>query len=203
MSRRNKEICWGVGHIACCSTMYRKTVNTSSSGSIIFTRVTTYRKVIEFSDRGRQKWNVNNDPRDGGNIDVISHNFNTSEFSCAVGIASLNRSEEVIEKRYMLVKYLIKHLSCYKDFLRVMEFPEGSSPFLLPVMFTEKGLRYREDIYSKLEEKKIPYAGSYPCFAYDWKFTTMLFNRNIFDKLFRRYQRKVHQKNVILSNKEL
>ncbi len=185
------------GHISCFSTMYRKTFNTSSSGGIVFTRNEEYyRSAVEYSDRGRRKWNIESNLRDGGDVSTISHNFNTSELNCASGISSLRRIDEAIEQRMMLVRYIIKNLSAYSKFLAVMPFPNGSSPFLVPITFTKHGIGHKKELFREFDKHEIPYAQTYPCFAYDWNITKLFFENNIFKKLTRSYSRNVSKKNA-------
>ena len=97
------------GSIACFSSMYRKTFNTSSSGGMVFSKQQLlYQKAVEYSDRGRKKWDLSMNAKDGGDIDILSHNFNTSEISCAIGLSSLERIDMAINKRCQLVEYLKK-----------------------------------------------------------------------------------------------
>tara|TARA_B100001173_G_C15798120_1_gene466420 strand:+ start:41 stop:670 length:630 start_codon:yes stop_codon:yes gene_type:complete len=159
--------------------MYRKTLNTSSSGGIVFTKdEALHRIATEYADRGRKKWNKSADARDGGDIERFSLNFNSNELSCAIGIASLQRLDTTIAKRRQLLDHIIKNTQKYHEYLKVMEFPSGSYPFLVPIIFTDKGLEYRERLFEILDANKIPYAREYPCFAHDWKCVKDYFSRN-------------------------
>ena len=172
------------GEIAVVSTMYRKTLNTSSSGGIVFTRnEMVYRSVIEYSDRGRRKWDEKSDARDGGDITRLSLNFNIGEFSSAVGIASLGRVDEVIRKRTSLIRRLETGLKSLDKFLSIMKFPDGCSPFLVPIVLTQMGLDQRDNIFRTLHEYEIPFASTYPCFAFDWQITQKLRKMLIWDRI--------------------
>ena len=185
------------GSIACFSSMYRKTFNTSSSGGIVFTKhQTLYQKAVEYSDRGRKKWDLSINAKDGGDIDIISHNFNTSEISCAIGISSLERIETAINKRCKLVKYLIEHISRYNKFVKLMDFPTGSSPFLVPITFTEQGSTLRNKLFREFEGKNIPFAKSYPCFVHDWKIVKKFYSKKSIMGLNNILRKNVYQENA-------
>ena len=159
-----------LGDYAIFSTMYRKTLQTSSSGGIVFTKNSdNYKKAVEYSDRGRPKWSESMSKELEGDISRFSLNFNTSEFACSVGLASLARIDEAIAERNRLVTQLKTSLKPLSKFLDVMDFPDGASPFLVPIILTDMGLREKEIIFDALSQACIPYAPKYHCFAYDWK----------------------------------
>lgn len=185
------------GSIACFSSMYRKTFNTSSSGGMVFSKQQwLYQKAVEYSDRGRKKWDLSMNAKDGGDIDVLSHNFNTSEISCAIGLSSLQRIDMAINKRCQLVEYFKDHISKYSNFVKLMEFPTGSSPFLLPITFTERGNTLRNKLFRELEDKNIPFAKSYPCFVHDWKIVKRFYSKKSIMGIRNILKRTLYQKNA-------
>jgi dTDP-4-amino-4,6-dideoxygalactose transaminase len=169
------------GDISVFSTMYRKSLHTSSSGGVLFTKsVNLYHSIVEYSDRGRSKWDSKTTKFDEGNVKKLSLNFNTNEFSCAIGIASLARINSTISRRMSLVKRLVRKLSPANRYLDVMKFPEGSSVFLVPIIFTSDGQKHMAKLFDVLTANSIPHAPEYHCFAYDWdlaKRNTKLVNR--------------------------
>jgi hypothetical protein len=61
-----------------------------------------------------------------------------------------------------------------------MKFPEGSSVFLVPIIFTSDGQKHMAKLFDVLTANSIPHAPEYHCFAYDWdlaKRNTKLVNR--------------------------
>ena len=104
--------------------------------------------------------------RDGGDVVRFSSNYNTSEISCAIGLFLLLT---MLSKRRALLDYLANHLNGLTAYLNIMEFPDGSYPFLIPIRFTNQGLQLRSKLYESLENDSIPFAKEYPCFAFDWK----------------------------------
>ena len=157
------------GDIGIFSTMYRKSLHTSSSGGVLFTKsLDLYHTIVEYSDRGRAKWDSSTSKFDEGNVKKLSLNFNTSEFACATGIASLARITSTTSRRMSLVKRLVRNLLPVNKYLDVMTFPEGSSVFLVPIILTFDGQQNRTKLFDMLTENSIPYAPEYHCFAYDW-----------------------------------
>ena len=113
----SNEFVGTLGDVACFSTMYRKTIHTGASGGIVFTKnERLYKRIIEESDRGREKWNSNVNLRDPGDCSHSALNHNTNEFSCAIGLASLNRVTETINKRLEFLNDLSNNLRDKKIF---------------------------------------------------------------------------------------
>jgi len=117
------------GDISACSTMYRKTLQTGSSGGIVYTQSRDlYHKLLEYSDRGKPIWSDGYDQRDPGQASLVSLNYNTNELGCATGIASLKRIDDVIKKRQDF-KAKIYNIIGYYPQLILSIFENHSSPF--------------------------------------------------------------------------
>ena len=56
-----------------------------------------------------------------------------------------------------------------------MEFPEGSSPFLIPIIIKI----IKEILYLVVKEYQIPFAETYNCFAFDWKISRLKIKQNL------------------------
>jgi len=178
-----------VGAVSIFSTMYRKSLHTSSSGGLVYTNDhDVYKRAVEYSDRGRPKWDKNHDGRMPGDCLRLSHNFNTSELACAVGLASLSRIEETIKKRQYVSQLLCSQLKAYSDHLSPMEHAGGSSPFLLPLIFTGSETK-RKLLFAQLQECSIPFAPRYNCFAYEWPITKNFLRPGLLSRL-RRFPKK-------------
>lgn len=88
------------GDLAVFSTMYRKAHITGSSGGVVFTKSEKmYWKARAYADRGKPFYAASFNERDPRNYLFPALNLNTDEISCAIGIASLERLEETIQKR--------------------------------------------------------------------------------------------------------
>ena len=124
--------------------MYRKTLHTGSSGGIVYTnKFETYKRVLEFADRGRPTWEENYNSRDPGSAVTHSLNYNTDEISCAIGNASLSRIDEtIIGRRYFKEK--IYELLENNKYLILPEFKKHSSPFFQAVFVKDEFLPIKE-----------------------------------------------------------
>ena len=192
----NNKYVGNFGDVAAFSTMYRKTLHSCSSGGIIYTRNhNIYKKVIEYSDRGRKKWDPEYNTKDIGSIDA-GLNYNTNEISCAIAQASLARVEKTIQERRRLLKMLQEGLGDLKQYLKVMTFGEHPSPFLVPIIFTSEGLKKKDELFKIFDNEGIPYAASYQCFAHDWSFTNKYLKNNFWNFLFRRGKKNIYSANA-------
>jgi len=162
------------GMISACSTMYRKTLQTSSSGGIIYAKnIEDYRRVLEISDRGKQTWREDYDMRDPGSASLVSLNYNTDEISCAVGHASLSRIEKVIENRQWVKKEIYDIFSENSMFI-LPEYKENTSPFLQPVFVKDEYLEIKSKITKQLSHNGVKLSPEYKCFVCNWDITKRL-----------------------------
>jgi len=192
------------GDVSAFSTMYRKTLHTCSSGGIVFTKsLEVYHKIIEFSDRGRKKWDNKFTARDIGSTEEISLNYNTNELSSAVGIASLARLKQTIHARLELACRLADGLNEYSKYLSPMKFNSGSSPFLFPVVFTDAGLRIKDVLFEQLKRDNIPFAPSYQCFAYTWPIAQRKIDSSLVSYIRRGFKRSIYSENATKLNKKV
>ena len=133
-------LCSGVpvgsfGDVSAYSTMYRKSIHTGGSGGVVFTKNDVIaRAVIEESDRGRLKWSSEYRSGDPGHATVSALNFNTDEFSCAIGLASLTRLEETIQRRRSFLGELNAKVKRLEPYFRLMNNSLGQSPFFIPLI---------------------------------------------------------------------
>ena len=80
------------GDISAFSIMYRKNLAANSSGGIVFTKkLKLHHKSLAYGDRGKILWKENLDFRDPKYSLFPALNWNTDEFSCAIGYANLKR----------------------------------------------------------------------------------------------------------------
>ena len=89
------------GDIAAFSTMYRKNLAANSGSGIVFTKknYSLYKKILAYSDRGKISWNKKLNNSDPKNSIFPALNWNTDEFTCAIGLASLRRLKSTNLKR--------------------------------------------------------------------------------------------------------
>jgi dTDP-4-amino-4,6-dideoxygalactose transaminase len=122
-----------IGDIAAFSTMYRKAHITGGSGGIVYSRNEAIAHLaLAHADRGKPRWAKDFDDRNPCGFLFPALNFHTDEISCAIGIASLERLPETIEKRLAYKRGLEEGLAS-SEVLRVPPTLAGDSPFIIPV----------------------------------------------------------------------
>ncbi len=122
------------GDVAAFSTMYRKTLTTGGSGGIVYTKdLETYKRVVGHADRGKPNWKHDFVYKDPTQALFPALNFNTDELSCAVGLASLKRLQDSIDKRVAFVSRLIELLNSESQVCKPYSFHKGFSPFFFPI----------------------------------------------------------------------
>ena len=94
------------GDISAFSTMYRKNLAANSSSGLVFTKKNLYRNALAHADRGKILWNKRLDLRDPNYSLFPALNWNTDEFSCAIGLANLKRLKLTNNKRKFLKNLL-------------------------------------------------------------------------------------------------
>ena len=81
--------------------MYRKNLAANSSSGIVYSKKNKnfYKKILAYADRGKILWNKKLDVRDPKHSLFPALNWNTDEFSCAIGLANIKRLEDTNKKR--------------------------------------------------------------------------------------------------------
>ena len=88
------------GDVAVFSTMFSKNHATGGTGGIVFTTSEDlYRKIRSYADRGLPSHSADLDIRNPVEILFPSLNLNLDELSCAIGITTLSKLPETIEKK--------------------------------------------------------------------------------------------------------
>lgn len=160
------------GDISAFSTMYRKNLAANSSSGIVFTKnYNLFKKVLAYADRGKILWNENLDLRDPKHSLFPALNWNTDEFSCAMGLANLKRLKKTNNNRIIFVEKLINYFkkknikSC-----KIENFHDGYSPFYLPITYNKNILKISKKKFGKhLSDEGIPLGINYGCVVSDWK----------------------------------
>lgn len=158
------------GDIAAFSTMYRKNLTAGASSGVVYTKDEgLYRSALAYADRGKQTWRRDLNLNDPGSALFPALNFNTDEFSCAIGLASLRRLQDTIDKRMLFIKrlsnMLLESMTC-----RPYHFDEGSSPFFLPIFVNTESLNCTKITFAEaLAAEGIPLNPHYGCVISSWE----------------------------------
>ena len=163
------------GDVSAYSTMYRKSLHTGGSGGVVFTKNEQISNaVIEESDRGRPKWSNDYRSGDPGHATVSALNFNTDEFSCAIGSASLLRLDDTIQRRREFLFSLDVALEKFKPNFELMNHSRGQSPFFIPLLVGDELKAKKLEIAEILQAEGVSLLPSFQNIVADWEITKKL-----------------------------
>ena len=163
------------GDVSAYSTMYRKSLHTGGSGGVVFTKNEQISNaVIEESDRGRPKWSNDYRSGDPGHATVSALNFNTDEFSCAIGSASLLRLDDTIQRRREFLFSLDVALEKFKPNFELMNHSRGQSPFFIPILVGDEFKTRKLEIAEMMKAEGVSLLPSFQNIVADWEITKKL-----------------------------
>ncbi len=123
------------GDIAAFSTMYRKAHITGASGGLVYSRDDDlFHRALAHADRGKPSWKKDFDDRNPATFLFPALNLHTDEISCAIGIASLARLPETIDRRRAFVKTFAAMLRERSSLCLPYPRNDEDSPFVFPVI---------------------------------------------------------------------
>lgn len=162
----------GFGDIAAFSTMYRKSLHSGGSGGIVYSRdLDLHRQALAHADRGKPVWRSDLDLRNPGHALFPALNFNTDELSCAIGIASLGRLRDAIDRRNAFLSLLTKGLRVRSRACQPYNFHSGFSPFYFPIFVdTAKLACSKQDFATALQAEGIDLGAHYGCVVSSWEY---------------------------------
>jgi perosamine synthetase len=160
------------GDVAAFSTMYRKTLTAGASGGIVYsTDLDIYHHALAYADRGRPKWRADYNSGNPGDALFPSLNFNTDDLSCAIGLASLGRLQETIDKRCSFLEKLCECLSGESKVCRPYNFHSGFSPFYFPIFVDSEKITCGKLEFAKaLQTEGIALSPQYDCVISSWDY---------------------------------
>ena len=162
------------GEIAAFSTMYRKNLAAGASSGLVFTKdFATYRTALSYSDRGKPVWRLDLNLRDPQYASFPALNWNSSEMSNAIGLASLRRLEQTNELRRVFLKKLIVALAESDTVCSPYAFHEGFAPFYFPIFVNQERIRVSvEQFATAVEAEGITLGAKYGCLVNTWPWIT-------------------------------
>jgi len=166
------------GDIAAFSTMYRKNLAANSSGGVVFTKkLNLYKKILAYGDRGKLLWKKNLDFRNPKYSLFPALNWNTDEFTCAIGLSSLRRLKETNSNRRKFLNNLLLQINHYKiKSCLPLNYHKGYSPFFFPIKYNKNILKIsKKKFVDLLINEGIPVAGHYGCVVTDWNWAKKYF----------------------------
>lgn len=158
------------GHIAAFSTMYRKNLAAGASSGLVFTRnFDLYRRALSYSDRGKPLWRLDLNLKDPGHAFFPALNWNSSEMSNAIGLASLRRLEETNERRRKFLELLIRDMKSRHSVCMPSQYHEGFAPFYFPLFVDQSRVKVTTEQFAiALQAEGIPLGAKYGCVVSTW-----------------------------------
>ena len=93
------------GDIGAFSTMFSKNHSTGGCGGLVYTENPDYYWLVRsLADRGKPFSSPDFDSKDPSESLFPALNFNLDELSCAIGLSTLSRLQETIDKRYQIAR---------------------------------------------------------------------------------------------------
>jgi len=161
------------GQIAAFSTMYRKNLAAGASSGLVYTKdFGLYRKALSLSDRGKPIWRLDLNLNDPTNNLHSALNWNSSEMSNAIGLASLRRLDDTNSRRRRFLWKLIHQLSNSPSVCSPSAFHDGFAPFYFPIFVDSSQLRVSVERFAlAVAAEGIPLGARYGCVVSSWPWT--------------------------------
>lgn len=168
------------GDIAAFSTMYRKTLAAGASGGLVYTKdIDTYRLALAYSDRGKPTWRDDINLSDPGSALFPALNFNTDELSCAIGLSSLKRLQDAVDRRVSFITCLINLIESQSSVCKPYAFHDGFSPFFFPIFVNTEKLECSKVCFAEaLVAEGIDLNVNYGCVISSWSWSQQYLSDN-------------------------
>ena len=152
--------------------MYRKAHVTGASGGLVYARdEALFRRALACADRGKPRWVEGFDDRDPAGFLFPALNLHTDELSCAVGIASLARLPDTINRRLAFVRAVASAIEARCTVCRPYAFGAVDSPFVYPVLVdTDRLLCTKAEFAEAVRAEGIGLNPHYRYVASEWPF---------------------------------
>ena len=162
------------GEISAFSTMYRKNLAAGASSGLVFTKdFETYRTALSYSDRGKPVWRLDLNLRDPQYASFPALNWNSSEMSNAIGLASLRRLDKTNALRRVFLKKLFVALAEADTVCSPYAFHDGFAPFYFPIFVDQEKIKVSvEQFATAVEAEGIPLGAKYGCLVNTWPWIT-------------------------------
>lgn len=160
------------GDIAAFSTMYRKALSAGASSGLVYCKdPEMYHRALAHADRGKPSWRKDIDLRNPGHALFPALNFNTDEFSCAVGIASLKRLQDTIDKRVCFLECFVNLLKKRSRVCRPYALDRNFSPFYFPVFVDQNLITCTKTEFAEaLAAEGVGLGAHYGCVISSWDY---------------------------------
>lgn len=158
------------GTISAFSTMYRKAHSTGGCGGVIFTKnKSIYEMIRSHADRGKA-FHVQGFKENNPMMNLFpALNLNIEEISCAIGIASLSKLDDVIQKRLSFLSLLRDRVNKTSSVCHIPDCTSFASPFFQSMEVDESQLVCTKTEFAQhLIEKNVTINPDYRYVASEW-----------------------------------
>ena len=164
------------GHIAAFSTMYRKNLAAGASSGLVYTKdFDLYHQALSLSDRGKPLWRLDLNLNDPGNVLHPALNWNSSEMSNAIGVASLRRLDDTNERRRVFLRNLFAKLKAHGSVCYPGQFHDGFAPFYYPIFVDHARIPVTAERFAlAVQAEGVPLGAKYGCVVNTWPWTENL-----------------------------
>mgnify|MGYP001274528034 CR=1 FL=1 len=159
------------GDVAAFSTMYRKNLAANSSSGLVYTKKGKkfYRKILSYADRGKILWNKKLDIRDPKHSLFPALNWNTDEFSCAIGLANIKRLKDTNARRNKFLSKLVKEINKKSQVCYPYNYHQNFSPFYFPIFVKTEKIKVSKIKFAEaLAAEGIGLGEHYGCLVSTW-----------------------------------
>ena len=162
------------GEISAFSTMYRKNLAAGASSGLVFTKdFEAYRTALSYSDRGKPVWRLDLNLRDPQYASFPALNWNSSEMSNAIGLASLRRLDKTNELRRVFLRKLFVALAEADTVCSPYAYHDGFAPFYFPIFVDQEKIKVSVGQFATaVEAEGIPLGAKYGCLVNTWPWIT-------------------------------
>ena len=146
---------------------------------LLRTAVNPYRKALSLSDRGKPLWRLDLNLNDPGKSLHPALNWNSSEMSNAIGLASLRRLDDTNKRRRDFLEKLIRALDGSSGVCKPSAYHEEFAPFYFPIFVDTAKLGVTAEQFAlAVQAEGIPLGAKYGCVVYEWPWTEELTDDN-------------------------
>lgn len=118
------------GDISCFSTMFSKNHSSGGAGGLIYTQSKKiHEKILLEIDKGKPAYSADYAEKNPNTFIKPALNFKLNEISCAIGLATLIKLDNVNRKRRIFLKMLIQKMKVSGVTTELVHFTEDSAPF--------------------------------------------------------------------------
>ncbi|MCX7049240.1 MAG: DegT/DnrJ/EryC1/StrS aminotransferase family protein [Candidatus Sumerlaeota bacterium] len=159
------------GDVAAFSTMFSKAHATGGCGGIVYTHEERlYRRVRSLADRGKDFFRPDFNPKDPTQNLFPALNCNLDELSCAIGLTTLRRLPDIIERRLRIIELINAGLAASRVVSPAPIPPDCRiSPFFHTLCVDESRITCRAEEFARaVGAEGIPVNPSYKQVTAEW-----------------------------------